>query len=241
MFKKILIAILLLFIILITGLYIGRNYIVKSAIETGSEYSLGVNTNVGSVNLDLGGKSLEISDYEVNNPKGYEGDFFLNIKQGIIAVGEGSIFADETRIDSLILNGIYMSFEVKNQKGNFTVIQNNIKNINLDSSPESEHKFFIKKLAIRNIKVNAALDFLGQNKDMTFTIDNISMENIGGDEGVTISEITTKIMKSLISKAKSSGSDDIPEMFNLDASKMDELKSNVTDKVKDLGGSLLKK
>jgi len=108
-------------------------------------------------------------------------------------------------------------------------------------SSESEHKFFIKKLAIRNIKVNAALDFLGQNKDMTFTIENISMENIGGDEGVTISEITTKIMKSLISKAKSSGSDDLPEMFNLDASKMDELKSNVTDKVKDLGGSLLKK
>ncbi|MFH2048242.1 MAG: hypothetical protein ABIJ12_02260 [bacterium] len=241
MFKKLLIAILLLFIIFIAGLYFGRNYIVKSAIETGSEYSLGVNTNVGSVNLDLSGKSLEISDYEVNNPEGYEGDFFLNIEQGIIAVGEGSIFANETRVDSLILDGINMSFEVKNQKGNFSVIQNNIKNINFDSSPDSEHKFFIKKLAIRNIKVNAALDFLGQNSGTTFTVDNISMENIGGDEGVTISEITTRIMKSLISKAKSSGSDDISEMFNLDAGKLDELKSDVTDKVKDLGESILKK
>lgn len=241
MFKKILFAILILFVIFIIGLYFGRNYIVKSAIETGSEYSLGVNTNVGSVNLDLGGKSLELNDYEVKNPKGYEGDFFLNIKQGIIKVGEGSIFANETRVDSLILNGINMSFEIKDQKGNFSVIQNNIKNINLESSPESEHKFFIKKLAIRDIKVKAALDFLGQNKDITFTIDNISMENIGGDEGVTISEITTRIMKTLISKAKSSGTDDIPEMFNLDSDKRDELKSDVTDKVKDLGGSLLKK
>jgi hypothetical protein len=241
MFKKILIVILLIFVIAVAGIYIGRSYIVKSAIETGSEYGLGVKTTLGSANLDLGGRSIVLNDYEVSNPEGYNGEFIMNIKHGMIDLGEGSIFADETRIDSLIFNGVNLSFEVKDQKGNFSVIQEKIKKIGMESSSENEHKFFIKKLAVRNIKVDAALDFLKQKKSMTFTVDNIIMENIGGDVGVTLSEIAAKLMKTLINRAKSSGSNSIPEMFNLDSEKLDELKSDVKDRVKDFGGSLLNK
>jgi len=239
MIKKILIGILLIFVIAVAGIYIGRSYIVKSAIETGSEYGLGVKTTLGSANLDLGGRSIVLNDYEVSNPEGYDGDFFLNIKHGMVDLGEGSIFADETRIDSLIFNGVNLSFEVKDQKGNFSVILEKIKKIGLGSSSENEHKFFIKKLAVRNIKVDAELDFLKQKKGMTFTVDNIIMENLGGDEGVPLSEIAAKLMKTLINRAKSLGSNSIPEMFNLDSGKIDELKSDVKDRVKDFGGSLL--
>jgi len=239
MIKKILIGILLIFVIAVAGIYIGRSYIVKSAIETGSEYGLGVKTTLGSANLDLGGRSIVLNDYEVSNPEGYDSDFFLNIKHGMVDLGEGSIFADETRIDSLIFNGVNLSFEVKDQKGNFSVILEKIKKIGLGSSSENEHKFFIKKLAVRNIKVDAELDFLKQKKGMTFTVDNIIMENLGGDEGVPLSEIAAKLMKTLINRAKSSGSNSIPEMFNLDSGKIDELKSDVKDRVKDFGGSLL--
>lgn len=246
MFKKILIVILLLFVIFIVGIYFGRNYLIKNAIETGSEYGLGVETNVGSVNLDLGGKSLELNNYEVSNPEGFDTDFFLNINHGMIDIGEGSLFDNEIKVDSLILDGIKLMFEHKGKVGNYSVLMDNIKNMDMGSSSESEQKLFVKKIAVRDIEVEAKLDLMGKQLQKTYTVDNISLENIGGNDGATISEITTKLLKTLISKATVSGKSAFPELFNVDFNKLkdekiDEVKSDAIDKVKDLGGSLLGK
>ncbi len=246
MFKKILIGILVLFIIVILGMYLGRNYFVKSAIETGSEYSLKVETNLSSVNLDLSGRSLELNDFKISNPEGFETDFFLNIDQGMLDIGEGSLFDDEIKVDSLILDGINLMFEQKGSLGNFKVLMDNIKNMDMGSSSESNQKLFVKKISVRNIQVDAKLDLMGKQLQKTFKVENILLENVGGKDGATISEVTAKILKTLISKAKVSGKNSFPELFNVDLNrlkddKVDEVKSEATDKLKALGGSILNK
>ena len=94
--------------------------------------------------------------------------------------------------------------------------------------------------------VDAKLDVLGQQINKSFAVSNINLENIGGAEGISISELTNTLFKSLMSKASSSGKSAFPELYNVDINqikdeKIDEVKTDISDKVKDLGNSLLKK
>src|SRR5574341_1187206 len=108
--------ILWLFIIIVLGLvtaYFARNTIVAAAIEKGGTYALGVDTHLGSANLALSATSLEINNYEIDNPSGFDSSTFLSIGRGVLDVNSGSVFADTVDIDSLVLQDIEVILEYK--------------------------------------------------------------------------------------------------------------------------------
>jgi hypothetical protein len=242
MFKKISLSIIIILIVVLAIAYFLRNYLVKRAIEAGSTYALGVETNLGSASLNISGGSLGLSNLEVKNPEGFSTKDFMSLRHGSIDVDAGSVLDKEVKIDSLIIEGVNLNLEQIEKEGNYQILLDNIKRQDFSSSGES-HKFRINLIALRDINVTGSLDLLGKRVEKSFKLDNISLSNIGNDNGAKISEVMAAVIKTLITKALASGSGLLPEGFgenlsNLKDQGIETIKTEAADKLKDLGKSL---
>ena len=198
---KIILIIFVIVLLGVGGLYFARNMLVESAVEKGSSYALGVDTDLSSARLELAGGSLELNGFAVSNPEGYETANFLIMNNMVLDVNEGSLLDDEVIIDSFIIDGIALNFEQKDTKGNYQEILNHIENFEVSSSENSKQKFKIKKISIQNISVNTLYNILGNKGEKKFEVGNITLNNIGGSDGATIGEVTAKIINAVTTKA----------------------------------------
>jgi len=243
MFKKIVVTVIVIVIVGLVVAYFVRNLLVEKAIEAGSTYALGVETNLGSASLEIGGGSLELNDLAVSNPEGFEADNFLSLNRGMFDVDAGSVLDDEVVVDSFVIEGVTLNLEQVDSKGNYQVLLDNMKRIEGSSSEESQ-KFRIGLIALRDINVNGSLSVLGKNVEKSFKLDDFSLRDVGSDGGATVSDVTARVVKTLISKALASGSGLLPEGFGQNLSDLkdqaiDEVKTQAEDKLKDLGKSLV--
>ncbi|MDD3731743.1 MAG: hypothetical protein PHU88_05135 [candidate division Zixibacteria bacterium] len=242
MFKKIaLLAVIFLVIVLVVAYFV-RNLLVEKAIEAGSTYALGVETNLHTAVLEIGSGSLGLNSLEISNPEGFTAKNFLSLKHGMFDVVAGSVLDDEVVVDSFIIEGVTLNLEQIDKKSNYQVLLDNIKKIDMSSSEETQ-KFRIGLIALRDINVNGSLNIMGNKIDKSFKLDNFSLRNIGSDNGANISEVTSTVVKALITKALAAGSGLLPEGFgkSLDDLKdqgVEKIKSEAEDKLKDLGKSL---
>lgn len=242
MFKKIIFWVVILLIVVVAGVYFVRNMLVAKAVETGSTCALGVDTNLGSAALEIRGGSLELSNLEVGNPEGFKADNFMVLRRGVLDVEAGSILDDEVVVDSFIIEGVTLNLEQIDRSGNYQVLLDNIKKMDLSSSGDSQ-KFRIGLIALRDIKVNGSLNLMGKSWDKSFTISNFQLRNVGGETGAKIGEIAATIVKNLISKALSEGNGVLPDGFgkNLSGLKdqgVEKIKTEAEDALKGLGESL---
>jgi len=242
MLKKIVLFVIVLLIAGLAAAYFARNMLAEKAVEAGSEYALGVKTDLGSASLGIRGGSLELNRLEISNPEGFTAKNFLSLRRGVFDVDAGSVLDDEVRVDSFVIEGVTLNLEQIDRKGNYKVLLDHIKQLDMSSSGESR-KYHISLVALRDINVNGSLSLLGQKNEKSFKLDNFSLRNIGGDNGATISQVTATVVRSLISKALAAGGGRLPDGFggNLDELKeqgIDKVKEEATDQLKDLGKSL---
>lgn len=242
MFKKIVLILVVLLIVVLAVAYFVRNMLVEKAVEAGSAYALGVETNLSSASLNIGGGSLALNNLAVSNPEGFTAQNFLSLRRGVIDVDAGSVLEDEVKIDSFIIEGVTLNLEQIDKKGNYQVLLDNIKRLDLSSSGESQ-KFRIGLIALRDINVTGSLNLLGKKIEKSFKLDNFSIRDVGSDNGAKISEVTATVVKTLISKALAAGSGLFPEGFgknlgDLKDQGIDKIKTEASDKLKDLGKSL---
>ena len=149
---------------------------------------------------------------------------------------------DEVKVDSFIFERVTLNLEQIDRKGNFQVLLDNIKRLDLSSSEESQ-KFRIGLIALRDIQVSGSLSLLGRKAEKSFKLDNFTLRDVGSDNGAKISEVTAMIVKTLISKALAQGGGLFPEGFGANLGELkdqgiEKAKTEATDKLKDLGKSL---
>jgi hypothetical protein len=166
----------------------------------------------------------------------------MTLRRGVIDVDAGSVLDDEVKVDSLIIEGVTLNLEQIDRKGNYKILLDHIKQLDMSSSGESQ-KFRIGLIALRDINVTGSLSLLGQKNERSFKLDNFSLRNVGSDNGATISQVTATIVRTLISKAIAAGGGLLPEGFgmNLDELKdqgIDEIKTDAEARLKELGKSL---
>jgi hypothetical protein len=242
MFKKIVLSAVVILIVGLAVAYFVRNMLVKKAVEAGSTYALGVETDLGSAAVEVRGGSLGLNNFEVRNPEGFTSKDFLSLRRGTIDVETGSILEKEVKVDSFIIEGVTLNLEQIDKKGNYQVLLDNIKRLDMSSSKESQ-KFRIGLIALRDINVTGSLSLLGKKVEKSFKLDNFALHDIGSDNGAKISEVTATVVKTLITKALAGGGGLLPEGFGKNLSDLKEqgveqIKTEATDKLKDLGKSL---
>ena len=242
MLKKLVLTVIVLVAVGAAVAYFVRNLLVEKAVEAGSAYALGVDTELGSAALELGGGSLELNDFAVDNPEGFAEGRFLSLRRMMFDVDAGSVLDKNVVVDSFIIEGVTLNLEQIDRSGNDRVLLDNINRLDLTSSEDSR-TFRIALIALRDITVNGSLSLLGAHSEKSFTLDDFSLRNIGGDNGATVGRLTATIVKSLITKALAAGSGVLPEGFgkNLEELKdqgVETIKTEAADRLKDLGKSL---
>lgn len=240
MFKKLILIVLILIVGGLAAVYFYRNMLVETAVEESGDYVLAVETNLGSANLDLSGGSLSLADYSIANPVGFEGENFLTLKKGIVAVDNGSLLDNEVVVDSIVLEGFRLSLEQIDRKGNYLTLLDNIKKFDVSSESESSKRLIVKKVALRDIGADLSLSLMGKvSEKKSFTLKDFTIENIGGTDGTTTSGIIKQVMSELLTRAGKegalSGLDIDGQLNKLKEEGTEKLEGAAKDKLKNLG------
>ncbi|MCX6834060.1 MAG: hypothetical protein NTW07_02815 [candidate division Zixibacteria bacterium] len=242
MFKKIILWVFIIVVVALGATYFARNMLVERAVEAGSSYALGVQTNLGSARLELGGGSLDLNDLEIDNPEGFTAKTFLTLRRSVLDVDAGSVLDDEVVVDSLVIEGVTLNLEQVDKEGNYRVLLDHIKRLELSSSKEQQ-KFRIGLIALRDIQATGSLSLMGKKLKKSFSIENFTLRNVGSDNGFTVSQVTAKIVEAVVTKALTAGKGSLPDGFGQGLSGLKDqgvqkLESGVSDKLKDIGKSL---
>lgn len=242
MVRKIILWVIIIVVVAFGAAYVARNLLVERGVEAGCTYALGVESNLGSARLEIGGGSLDLNNLEIANPAGFTAENFLTLRRGVLDVDAGSVLDDEVVVDSLVIEGVTLNLEQIDNKGNYQVLIDNTKRLELSSS-EEEQKFRIGLVALRDIQVSGTLNALGQKFEKAFTVEDFTLRDIGGDHGATVSQIAAKVVQAVVSKALTAGKGVLPEGFGQSLSDLKDqglqkIQTEAADELKELGKSL---
>src|SRR5881275_1972575 len=114
-----LLALVLLLMIAVGGLYFYRNSLIRSAVESQANSSLGVKTTLGSANLGLFGGTLSLGDLKIGSPAGYKADQRFTLNELGLGVNYGELRKQPIHVSKLVIDKPRAVLEYVNGKFNF--------------------------------------------------------------------------------------------------------------------------
>jgi len=193
--KRVVLAVAIVLVILVGGLYVFSGYLVKIGVETAATKALGVRVDIADVDISILGGSVEIEGLIVGNPAGYEHKHLLELGRARVAANIGSMLGDTVQIRELKLDGINLVIE---QKGLSNNLQEVIGSIPAEGEQEAEpsgKKLRIDEFEITNVNVKVELPAVsGEADTVTLSLAPIRMRNLGTDDKLSIGILASKIM-----------------------------------------------
>jgi hypothetical protein len=158
-------------------------------------------------------------------------------------VNAGSVFDDLVEIDSLVMEGISLNIEQKGSDGNYAAIMDHIEQLEISSESESTARYRIGLISIREVEVNASLDVLGRQYEQSLKVQDFTMNDVGGEDGGTVGQISAEVAREVIERALASSRDKLPKEYghylqDVGESKLEEMKDDVVEDIKGVGKSL---
>lgn len=192
----------------------------KAAVEKGGTYAMGVNTTLDGAEVGILRGEFSMNGLRVANPGGYQGEHFLSLGKGSVAVNAGSLREAVITLPHLTLADLSLSLE-KNAKGsNYQVILDNLKKLQGESSKPSspgDTKLVIEQLTISNVVVSVDLLGLpGGATRATIPIREINLKNVGktgtgvADTGVTIGQVAGIVVQAIMTATVENAGDLLP-------------------------------
>ena len=245
MFKKILLTLIVLIIVGLTVVYFARNILVKKAVESGGSYALGVQTDLSSARLNIGGGDLRLSHLDIHNPQGFQADNILSVDHSELTVQTGSVLDKQVVVDSLVIQGVRLNLEQIDAKGNYKVLLDHIKQFSSSSDTQSDRRIKIGLVALRDIKVSGSLSLLNKEYSKTYSVDNFELRNVGGNTGASTGQIIAKVVQAILTRSLAAGNGVLPPEFGKSVSELKDqglktLESKGKEELNQLGKSLLK-
>jgi len=239
---KILVALVVVLVVAVGGLVYYIDSMAKKAIEYGGTEALGVSTTLDQVNISLLGGSASLNDLKIANPSGFKQPTFLGLGTGEFAVSLGSLSGDTVVIPKVRFADILVNLEQKGKQNNIEPLLRKVKSMSSSggqqtaaaSSSEPGKKFILEYLAIENVKVNAALDLLGQTADVNMVLPKIELRDLGKDKGgMPMPELIQKVVQAILDAARQSSanlSPDLARLLNGQLAGLDGIKTEVIGK-----------
>jgi len=243
MFKKILIALIVLIAAIAAGLYVfsGKlDGIIKEAIETEGSAALGSQVKVSSVVTDFKQGRAEIAGLTISNPPGYQAANAIELSNFNAEVD----YSDQT-VKEIIINQPVINAEQKGQNNNFQDLlermpaSDEAEETDTDPGPE----ITIKKIALQKATINlltSDLSVAGQTIDLgnrSFVMEDFIVTNLTGTAEEISDELTRGLIAHVSTQIRGFVTEELKKMAQtqvLDAVK-DKAKEAIEEK---LGGQL---
>jgi len=216
--KKILLAVVALIIVILLAVTLFGNMALKVGIEKGATSALNVGVKVGRINLSILRGTLAIGNLQVDNPPGYEHPRLLELGKGKVAVSIGSLLSDTVRIKEIRLDGIEFVLEQKGMSNNVQDIINSIssrekeeKEAKVPAEPSGK-KLYIDELEITNVTVKAKLlPVPGKADTVTLKLAPIRMNDLGKDGAMDMAKLSSKILLAIAQGVAQQGAGILPK------------------------------
>ena len=211
-FKLTFVIVLVLAIAAIIGVNLLADNAVRVAVETAGTKALSVGVEVGATKLSITGGSLSLHNLTVANPPGYQHDTLLTLHQGDVQVQTKTLLSDEIQINDIQLDGMDLFIE---QKGLSSNLQDVIEAAQRKELPSGK-KLYVETLELTNVTVSVKLlPTSNQIDTVTLKLAPIKMTDLGKDETLDMTTLTTKIMEAIAAGIAQQGTDVLPkEMIN---------------------------
>jgi hypothetical protein len=237
-------------IVLVLGVLVFIDPLVRAAVEKGGSVVLKVPVHLQNASIRFSG-SATLTGFEIANPPGYSEPRSVAFERLEAAVRPGSLFQDVVEIGNLELVRPDLTFEFAGTKSNVSVLLNNLSSG--QQPAEGEPKPAGKKFIIRHLRVQeAAARFrsdLIPGGAKSLTLPAIELENVGTAEGgLTTGQLMSVLLHRLTDSALKAGQGLVPtELLNdlqstlkegvkslqdLPTKSIEELKKEIPDKEK---------
>ena len=183
-------------------LYKGKDWLIRDAIVSATEKATGVNVHLGSVRVELTKGDGQLKDFRLGNPKGFSGDELLAIGKGTIDLDLKSVTGPVVQVTKVDLNDVSILFEGRGKANNMNALKAQVKeraSRPQKDKPEKETKIRIAALVMNNVQLDVRMS--GIFKPGKLDLGTIRMNNLGGADGDTPSEIAAAISNEISSRA----------------------------------------
>ncbi len=208
---KRLFSVIILLVVLVVGVGLFADSLVKSAIEEAGSEALGVKTTVDNVSIGLLRGHFSLSGNQIANPAGYGDGNFFELGAGNVEVSLASLLADKIEVPLIELSRLRVNL-VKGAKGsNYGTILdhlNKFQGTGDASKDDGEGKrFIIKKLTIKDVVVRVVPVQELNLGALDVPIDLIELKDIGSDsdKGVLLPELAGIVVEAVLKRASASG------------------------------------
>jgi len=181
---------------------------VRMAVETAGTKALSVGVELDGAGLSLLGSSVSLRDLTVANPAGYQHNTLLKLSRGDIEVQTRSLLTHEVLIRDMQLDGMDLVLE---QRGLGNNLQDIIKAAKRKSEPSGK-RLYVDNLELKNVTVNVKLLPLpGKADTMTLKLAPIKMTDLGRNEKLDVTALTSKIILAVAGGIAEQGADELPK------------------------------
>jgi hypothetical protein len=235
---------------------------VQRAVETAGTKTLNVGVTVGKAAAHILQGSVNLQNIAVANPPGYQGPALLKLQRVNVAADTRSLLTDEVHIRDMRLANMEVFVEQKDLRNNLYDV---ITPLRRPGKPTGK-SLVIDNLEIANITVHASVSGIpGKPPTAQFTLDKITMTDVGRSEKVDTAALIGKILLAVAAGIAQQGGDILPketlgEITGMldkaidigktifgpgaktpDGQQQDSLGKSVTEGIKDLLGGKKKK
>ncbi|MHC5110830.1 MAG: DUF748 domain-containing protein [Planctomycetota bacterium] len=220
--KKLIMAVVVLVILAIAGLFFGVDVLAKAGVESGATYALGTETSVSGMNIGIFGGSAAMSKLDVKNPEGFNKPSFLSIGKGEMALSLSSLMEDTVVVPKVHLQDLGLTLLSKGGRHNFKIIMDELKKFESDApasgdsgsqaEEESGRRFRIDQVLMEDVEVVIDMLGVGDVSELPVRIDRIELRDVGSDSpgGASMGEITGILVKALLEAVRDKAGNVLP-------------------------------
>jgi hypothetical protein len=199
--KRLIVAVVVLIVLVILGLFLFLDSIVKKGVQTVGPAVTKVDVKLGSAKISPFSGSGELKNFMVGNPEGYNTSSAIQVGSIGVSVVPGSVTADKVIIRYVKVVAPEITFEGSlTGENNLSKILANVQGTE-KKKPETkeEAKGQTRKLQVDDFLLSGArvhASLLGQT--LSVTIPDIHFTALGqGPEGITPAELTSKVLNAI--------------------------------------------
>ena len=200
---KIFAGIVFVFILTLSGVYMGRNTLIKHAVEKVGPKFTQTTVELGEVDFQPFQGHLMLKGLHIGNPEGFSDKELFSLGKITVDLLPKTVLSNKIIINQIAVDGVFASYEIANGTNNIAVLQKNIvgepkpadttaaapaPTKNEKSKPAKQ--VVIKDLTVKDAKVSASISGIG----MTLPLPTIHMTDIGEEKPSTFKEVLTSVM-----------------------------------------------
>jgi len=230
--RKLLKAVLSLIIVLVllvaiatVGVAIFADRAARAVVEKAGTRTLNVGVTVGKADASLLRGGLDLRNITVANPPGYQGPALLKLQWVNVEADPRSLLSRQVQIRDIEIDAVDVFVEQNGLRNNLYEV---IKPLREPHEPTGK-RLVIDNLKMTNITVHVSLPSIpGQPQTTEFTLDTITMTDLGRDEKMDTAILISKVVLAVAAGVAEHGGNVLPKET------IGEI-SGILDKAIDLG------